>query len=119
MSHSIFDAEQVELFRKEMKLEPYRLKQIYDNIFKQSMISFDEMTNLSIEIRKAFADRFHVVPLVLDKLVEDDETSKFLFATASGDVMESVLMYHYHTKPDAEGGEQELNRMTLCISSQV
>jgi 23S rRNA (adenine2503-C2)-methyltransferase len=102
MKHSIFDAEQVEVFRKEMKLEPYRLKQIYDNIFKQSMISFDEMTNLSLELREAFAGKFQIVPLVLDKLVEDDETSKFLFATSTGEVMESVLMYHYHTKSDAE-----------------
>ncbi len=128
---SFFDSEAVELFRKEQKLEPYRLKQVYDAIFKQSIIDFREMTTLSLELREMLHERFTIVPLSVVKLVEDDETSKFLFETHDGQILESVLMYHFHQKredmtfnnalqiEEYHDGGQELNRMTLCISSQV
>jgi adenine C2-methylase RlmN of 23S rRNA A2503 and tRNA A37 len=141
---SFFDTIALELFRKEHKLEPYRIKQITDAIFKQSIIDFQEMTILSKEMRDLFDERFEIISLKLSKLVEDDETSKFLFETSTGEILETVLMYHYHDnskklfaaneklhtnkgslhklemtkeKDDDEG--QELNRMTLCVSSQV
>ncbi|MBP7884897.1 hypothetical protein KAZ93_01790, partial [Patescibacteria group bacterium] len=112
-------------------LEPYRLKQVYDAIFKQSIIDFREVTTLSLELREMLHERFTIVPLLVVKLVEDDETSKFLFETHDGQILESVLMYHFHQKredmtfnnalqiEEYHDGGQELNRMTLCISSQV
>jgi 23S rRNA (adenine2503-C2)-methyltransferase len=95
------------------------------------LLIFKEMTVLSKELRDLFDAYFTIIPLKEVKLVEDDETSKFLFETSTGEVLESVLMYHFHTKredvtfnnalqvQDAEDEGQELNRMTLCISSQV
>lgn len=126
-----FDTEAVEDFRKEHKIEPYRIKQIYDSIFKQSIINFQEMTTLSKEYRDLFDAHFEIIPLKEVKLVEDEETSKFLFETHDGEILETVLMYHFHQKredmtfnnvyqvEDADEDSQELNRMTLCISSQV
>lgn len=131
IKQSFFDPVALEAFRKEHKIEPYRIKQAYDAIFKQSIIDFKEMTVLSKELRDLFDTHFTIIPLKEVKLVEDDETSKFLFETSTGEVLESVLMYHFHQKrdqqtfnnvlqvEDAEDGWQELNRMTLCISSQV
>lgn len=128
---SFFDSEVVELFRKEHKLEPYRLKQVYDAIFKQSIIDFQEITTLSKDLRDLLDQHFRIISLKEVKRVEDDETSKFLFETDDGQVLESVLMYHFHTKredatfnnafqvDEYNDGGQELNRMTLCISSQV
>lgn len=128
---SIFDTEAVEAFRKEHKIEPYRIKQIYDAIFKQSLIDFTEITTIAKDLRELFDQHFHIIPLREVKLVEDDETSKFLFETSDGQVLESVLMYHFHQKreemtfnnvyqvEDADEDALELNRMTLCISSQV
>lgn len=128
---SFFDSEAVELFRKEYKLEPYRLKQVYDAIFKQSIIDFQEITTLSKDLRDLLDQHFRIVSLKEVKRVEDDETSKFLFETDDGQVLESVLMYHFHSKredmtfnnafqvDEYNDGGQELNRMTLCISSQV
>ena len=95
---SIFDAEALESFRKEHKIEPYRFKQMYDAIFKQSIIDFQEMTTISKELRDLFDERFEIIPLKEVKLVEDDETSKFLFETHDGEIVESVLMYHFHQK---------------------
>lgn len=131
VKQSFFNPAALESFRKEHKIEPYRIKQAYDAIFKQSIINFKEMTVLSKELRDLFDTHFTIIPLKEVKLVEDDETSKFLFETSTGEVLESVLMYHFHQKrdqqtfnnvlqvEDAEDGWQELNRMTLCISSQV
>lgn len=142
--YSFFDPVALEAFRKEHKLEPYRIKQINDAIFKQSIIDFQEMTVLSKEMRDLFDAHFEIIWLKVSKLVEDDETSKFLFETSTGEILETVLMYHYHdnskklfahneklqhkkmniplqsdewTNDDDEW--QELNRMTLCVSSQV
>ena len=149
---SFFDLVALEAFRKQHKLEPYRIKQITDAIFKQSIIDFQEMTILSKEMRDLFDANFEIISLKVSKLVEDDETSKFLFETSTGEILETVLMYHYHDNSKAlfarnealqEGKKlkinwldsshpqsdsyvnknddewQELNRMTLCVSSQV
>lgn len=89
------------------------------------------MTTISKELRDLFDSHFEIIPLKEVKLVEDDETSKFLFETHDGEIVESVLMYHFHQKredttfnnafqvEEFDDGGQELNRMTLCISSQV
>ena len=74
----------------------------YDAIFKQSIIDFKEMTVLSKELRDLFDTHFTIIPLKEVKLVEDDETSKFLFETSTGEVLESVLMYHFHQKRDQQ-----------------
>lgn|GEM_PF-6665547 len=96
--YSFFDPIARETFRKEHKIEPYRFKQADDAIFKQAVIDFQEMTVLSKEMRDLFESYFEIVSLRMIELVEDDETSKFLFETYDGQVLESVLMYHFHTK---------------------
>ena len=102
MKASFFDPIALEYFRKTHKVEPYRFKQVIDAIFNHSIIDFQEMTTLSKELRDLLDDNFQIIPLSLSKLVEDDETSKFLFETQDGEVMESVLMYHYHQKTKPE-----------------
>lgn len=115
--HSLFDQEQLELFRKEHQLQPYRIKQIMQEIFVNNNTDFDDMTTLSKDLRVALKEKFSIIPLGVDKIIEDDETSKFLFTTADNNVVEAVLMYHFHI--DEISGHKKLNRMTLCISSQV
>lgn len=101
MKASFFDPIALETFRKEYKMEPYRIKQVADAIFKQSIIDFHEISTLSKEDRILFDDYFEIIPLKVVKLVEDDETSKFLFETHTGEVLETVLMYHYHDNSKA------------------
>lgn len=86
-------------------------------IFVNHNTDFDDMTTLSKDLRVALKERFSIIPLGVDKIIEDDETSKFLFTTADNNVVEAVLMYHFHI--DEITGHKKLNRMTLCISSQV
>lgn len=75
------------------------------------------MTTLSKELRNALKEKYNVLPIKIIEVQECKETSKFLFETSDGNVIETVLMYHFRT--DKETGKEKLNRMTLCISSQV
>ena len=129
MKSSIFDKEKLEQRRAEHKLQPFRIKQIFHEIFKNSVIDFQEMTALSKEIRQSLEDTFTIVPFTLKEQQESDDTTKFLFELPDGNVIESVIMFHYHEIiEDSEEFKQgfttlvdgkKLNRLTLCISSQV
>ncbi|HMT01084.1 MAG TPA: 23S rRNA (adenine(2503)-C(2))-methyltransferase RlmN [Candidatus Absconditabacterales bacterium] len=126
---SIFNAEAVEEFRKEEKLQPFRVKQIFHEIFKNAQIDFKEMTTLSKDLREKLDQKFQIIPFELDSVHESAETTKFLFRLPDTNLIESVIMFHFH---DIIEGSQEyennlttlidgkkLNRLTLCISSQV
>jgi 23S rRNA (adenine2503-C2)-methyltransferase len=126
---SIFDADAVEIFRKEHGLQPFRIKQIYHEIFKNSVLDFQEMTALSKELRDDLSARFSIIPFTLKEFQEGSDTTKFLFSLPDGNVIESVVMFHFHEV--IEGSTEfkqgfttlvdgkKLNRLTVCISSQV
>ncbi len=105
----------LEQFRKQQGLQPFRIKQIFYEIFKNSRIDFESMTTLSKDLRKSLAEQFEILSLKPEKILDSENTTKIAFSTSSGDIVESVLMYHYHTID----GKRKLNRITLCVSSQV
>lgn len=127
--NSIFNPEALENFRKAKNLQPFRIKQIFHEIFKNSILDFQEMTNLSKELRDDLSKEFEIIPFKLKELQESNDTTKFLFELPDGNVIESVVMYHFHEI--IEGSEEykkwfttlvdgkKLNRLTVCISSQV
>src|SRR5689334_6305120 len=94
--NSIFDAVALEQFRKEHKLQPFRIKQIFHEIYKNSVLDFNEMTALPKDLREKLAETFEIIPFTLDQIHESEETTKFLFKLADGNIMESVIMFHYH-----------------------
>ncbi|MCK9467450.1 MAG: 23S rRNA (adenine(2503)-C(2))-methyltransferase RlmN [Candidatus Absconditabacterales bacterium] len=110
----IFDEEYLLKYAKEQKIQPFRVKQIFYELFKNQNIDWDSMTTLSKDMRQDFSDNFNIINLSLDKKLEDEQTTKFSFKTFDGYFIEAVLMYHRskHTKG-------KLNRITLCLSSQV
>ena len=93
---SIFDTKALEEFRKEFGIQPYKMRQLEQEIFHNANINFDDMTTLSKELRGQFKERFTLVPLTVDRIDECKETSKFLFKTSDGNILETVVMYHYH-----------------------
>ncbi len=113
--YSIFDADKLEEFRKSNKLQPFRIKQIYNNIFKNSIIDFDEMTDLPKTLRQQLKENFYIVSLNPESILETSETTKIAFKTKKWYTFESVLMYHTHEK----NGKIKLNRITICLSSQI
>ena len=87
--------------------KPYRAEQIFKWIFVENVTSFDEMTNLSKELREKLKERFDLhVFNILQKQVSKDGTKKYLFDTLDGNAIESVLMEYKYGK-------------TICVSSQI
>ena len=90
-----------------LKQPAYRADQIYKWIHHNNVDSFDEMTNLSLELRAKLTEHFQIKTLQVAKHeVSSDGTEKFVWKLADGREIESVLM------PEAK-------RNTICISSQV
>lgn len=85
----------------------FRAKQVYEWLWAKSARSFDEMTNLSIELRAKLQANYCLRPILEhNKQVSNDGTIKCGFKLHDGHLIEGVLI-------PAE------DRMTACVSSQV
>ena len=85
----------------------FRAEQIFKWLYVEKVKSFDEMTNLSIELRNKLKENYSICNYNIEKkLVSKDGTIKYLFDILDGNLIESVLMsYHFG--------------YTICVSSQV
>ncbi len=85
----------------------FRGNQVYEWLWKKGAHSFDEMTNLSKDLREKLKLNFAIFPIqVEDKQISNDKTIKGSFRLSDGKLIEGVLI-------PAE------DRMTACVSSQV
>ena len=93
----------------------YRSKQLLDWIYKKRVRSFDQMTDLSQELRAQLLKAFKMHSLECSqKQVSKDGTVKFLWRLNDGELIESVLI------PASLGQDgKRSNRHTLCVSTQV
>jgi 23S rRNA (adenine2503-C2)-methyltransferase len=87
--------------------KPFRAKQVYEWIWKKSARSFEEMTNLSKELRSTLEEHFVINAIsVATKQTSNDRTIKSGFKLHDSHIIEGVLI------PTED-------RMTACVSSQV
>jgi len=88
--------------------KPFRGDQIFSWLYNKSINSFDEMTNLSKELRDKLLERAQIdqLKLVVQQQSGQDQSIKYLFQLEDDSQIESVLMF-------------DGNRATLCISTQV
>ena len=93
---------------RQMGDKPFRAKQIYQWLHQKLVTDFDEMSNLSKELRARLAENFILtVPEVARKQVSRvDGTVKYLWRMRDGDCVESVLMHYEHG-------------VSVCVSTQV
>ena len=84
----------------------YRGTQIYDFLYVKRVTSFDDMTNLSLALRKRLEHDFIFEQLELVKEQVDTDVNKYLFRLSDGNLIETVLMKHNYG-------------LSLCVSSQV
>ena len=85
----------------------FRGAQVYEWLWKKSAHTFDEMSNLSKELRDKLNANFVINAItVVDKQVSNDRTIKSSFRLHDGPLVEGVLI------PTED-------RMTACVSSQV
>ena len=84
-----------------------RAEQIFKWLFIDKVKSFDEMTNLSLDLREKLKANYNICNFeILNKLVSKDGTIKYLFDIGDGNAIESVLMDYHHGK-------------SVCVSSQI
>ena len=85
----------------------YRMKQVWNAIYKQYKQIPEEITTLPADLRDVLNDTYDFRALVPVRKIEsaDRQTVKTLFKLRDGQHIEAVLMYYDQ-------------RRTLCISSQ-
>lgn len=99
--------EQLKKVLSEMGEKPFKAKQIMEWLWKKSVTSFEEMTNLSIKTRESLKENYVINSVgIEDRQVSSDRTIKYSFALYDGELVEGVLI-------------PAKDRMTACISSQV
>ena len=106
---SIYDLnyDQMEAFAQECGWKAFRGRQIFQWLYRKRVFSFDDMTDLSKETREVLKSKFIINPLeVVKKQVAKDGTTKFLFKTEDGALLESVMMVFDYGN-------------SVCVSSQV
>ena len=100
---------------RELGEPPYRAGQVADWLYQKRVKSFDEMTDLSRDLRAQLANQFAFSNInVVRVLGSHDTTRKFLFRLSDGNLIESVLI---PASPALYGGSSD--RRTICISTQV
>ena len=103
----------------EHKLQPFKLKQIFHEIYKNQNTDWDSMTTLSKDLKAELQKDFDLLAIELIEMVEAPDTTKFAFKTRDGNIIEAILMYHWQNEKYVKNNQPKLNRITLCISSQV
>lgn len=87
--------------------KPFRAEQVFRWIYKENVESFDDMTNLSLELREKLKQNYTMcIYKILKKQVASDGTIKYLFDVLDGNAIETVLMKYHHG-------------YSLCVSSQI
>ena len=92
---------------KEIGEKPFRAEQIYKWIYEARVSDFNEMTNLSLELREKLNQNYEIKKFkILKKQVASDGTRKYLFDVLDGNAIETVLMQYHHG-------------FSICVSSQI
>lgn len=85
----------------------FRAKQIYQWVYVHGATDFEQMTNLSKDLRVRLAEKFSLTrPKIVTEQISKDKTHKWLLEFADGQRIETVYI------PEADRG-------SVCISTQV
>lgn len=100
--------EELKLWLSSHQQKEYHAKQIFNWVYEKWTLDWNEMTNLSKDLRELLQKSFKLPSLKLERITESDdlETTKFLWRLHEGNLVESVLI-------------RSGARRTVCVSSQV
>ena len=91
----------------QMGEKPFRAEQVFKWIYESKVTSFDEMTNLSLELREKLKQNYEMHNFnIIRKQEASDGTKKYLFDVLDGNAIETVLMSYHHG-------------YSLCVSTQI
>lgn len=87
--------------------KPFRAEQIFRWLYQEKVKSFDEMTNLSLDLREKLKQNYTICNYnILKRQESKDGTIKYLFDVLDGNAIETVLMSYHHG-------------YSICVSSQI
>ena len=87
--------------------KPFRAEQIFKWIHVENVTDFNDMTNLSLQLREKLKQNYTLnIYKIIRKVVSLDGTKKYLFDILDGNAIETVLMQYKHG-------------YSICVSSQV
>ena len=102
-----YDLEELKEELKQMGEKPFRAEQIAKWLYTEKVKSFDEMTNLSLELREKLKNNYTLSNFnILKKQESKDGTIKYLLDVLDGNAIETVLMRYHHGN-------------SICVSSQI
>ena len=102
-----YELEELKQELKNIGEKPFRAEQIFKWLYDEKVKSFDEMTNLSLELREKLNKEYTICNFnIIKKQESKDGTIKYLFDVLDGNAIETVLMSYHHG-------------YSLCVSSQI
>ena len=101
------DRKELEAQLEALGEKPFRAKQIWQWLYFRGAKTFDEMTNLSKDLREKLKTHFTIArPKIITEQCSEDETRKWLLEFGDGQRVETVFI-------------PEEDRGAVCVSSQV
>ncbi|MED0864846.1 23S rRNA (adenine(2503)-C(2))-methyltransferase RlmN [Bacillus sp. FSL P4-0322] len=102
-----FELHEMKEWLKEQGEKPFRAAQIFEWLYEKRVTSFDDMSNLSKDLREKLKNQFAITTLkTVIKQTSQDGTIKFLFELHDGYTIETVLMRHEYGN-------------SVCVTTQV
>ena len=91
----------------QMGEKPFRAEQVFKWLYTTNITSFEEMTNLSLDLRNKLQNHYTMCNYeIIQRQESTDGTKKYLFKLLDGNAIETVLMEYKHGK-------------SICVSTQV
>ena len=78
---ALFNEGRLNEWAKERKLQPFKVKQIFFEMYKNQNIERDAMTTLSKDLKSELQKDFVPLAIELVETVEAEDTTKFAFKT--------------------------------------
>ena len=102
-----YDLEELKQEIENIGEKKFRAEQIFKWLYQEKVKSFDEMTNLSLNLREKLKENYTICNFkILKKQESKDGTIKYLFDVLDGNAIETVLMSYHHG-------------YSICVSSQI
>lgn len=102
-----YNVEELKDELKKIGEKSFRAEQIVKWLYEEKVENFDEMTNLSLELREKLKNNYTICNFnILKKQESKDGTIKYLLDVLDGNAIETVLMRYHHGN-------------SICVSSQI
>ncbi len=102
-----YDLDNLKEELKQMGEKPFRAEQIFKWLYDEKVQTFDDMTNISLELREKLKANYTICNFnILKKQESKDGTIKYLLDVLDRNAIETVLMRYHHGN-------------SICVSSQI